>query len=310
MHRKRDRALDRGEIDVDAAVIVGDIRRIHLLIGFRTAVNCEILFRLLIGDPDGGPAGGLGRHDVDAVSVLDRQACDARADEFHDFILDIAVRIDRADDGERDVLRADTRLRSAGEVDRDNARAGNVVGASDQLLGELAAAFADRQRAESAVAGVAVGTQDHAAAAAHKFTVDAVDDSHVGRHIDAAVFMRRGEREHVVILVDRSADCAERVVAVGQDVRHRELLHTGSSRCLDDADIGDIVAGHGIEFHFQMLHIAGAVVGCQDSVCHRALQRFLGTDVFAGLSRDFRRIGHDLGAVYEIDTAVVEFNHE
>ena len=50
------------------------------------------------------------------------------------------------------------------------------------------------------------------------------------------------------------------VVAVGHDVGQREFLHAGGAGRLDDADIGDVVAGHRVELHAQVLHgIAGVM---------------------------------------------------
>src|SRR5699024_2060319 len=109
---------------------------------------------------------------------------------------------------------------------------------------QLAAALAHRHGAQCAVAGVGVGPQDHAAAAGHHLAVVAVDDGHVGRHIDAAVLVRRRQGELVVVLVDGAAHRAQRVVAVGQHVGHGELVHAGGAGGLDDAHVGDVVAGH------------------------------------------------------------------
>ena len=156
VHRQGDGTFNRGKIDINAAVVIGDLCRLEFLIGFRTVVNRQIILRVLVGYPDGGPAGRFGGHHVDAVAVFNRQISDTRADEFHDLILDIALGVDRADDGERDILRADAVLRLSGQINGDHARTGDVIGAPDELLGELAAAFADGKRAQRAIAGMAV----------------------------------------------------------------------------------------------------------------------------------------------------------
>ena len=83
------------------------------------------------------------------VAVFNRQVRYAGADELHDLVLHIAFSVDRADDGERHILRADAVARLAGQVDGDHARTRHVVGAAHQLLGQLAAALADGQRAHT-----------------------------------------------------------------------------------------------------------------------------------------------------------------
>ena len=72
----------------------------------------------------------------------------------------------------------------------------------------------------------------------------------------------------MVILVYRAADGAQAVVAIGKRIGHRELLHSGSARLLDNADIGDVVRNHGIKADLQALRVAGRVVRLQDFVCH------------------------------------------
>ena len=51
-----------------------------------------------------------------------------------------------------------------------------------------------------------------------------MDDCLMRRYVDAAVLFGTGKAEHVVILIDGSADRAQGVVAVGEHIRHRELL--------------------------------------------------------------------------------------
>ena len=168
---------------------------------------------------------------------------------------------------------ADARVGRAGEVDRDDLRAGHVIGAADELLGELPAALAHGHRAERAVPRVAVRPQDHAAAARHLFAVIAVDDGQVGGHIDAAVLLRRGKREFVVVLVDRAADGAQAVVAIGEHIGHREGGHAARTGGLDDAHIGDVVRGQAVKAQAQVRHVAALVVRRQNAIGHRALAR-------------------------------------
>ena len=129
VHGHGDGALHRGEIHIDAAVIVSDLGGIELLVGLGSAVGDKVALGLLVRDPDGGPAGGLGGHDINGVAVLDGEVCNAGADKLHGLVLHVAILINRADDGEGHVLGADAGTGCAGEVDGDHAGISKVIGA-------------------------------------------------------------------------------------------------------------------------------------------------------------------------------------
>ena len=154
MERQGDHGLDARQVDLDAAVVVGDISGPELAVVVAAAVHGQKRVRVLVGCPDARQAGGLGGHDVDAVAVVGRHARDAGAHELHDLVLDVALGKDGADDGERHVVRTNAGARGTREVDGDDARVGDVVGVAQQLLGQLAAALAHGHGAQGAVAGV------------------------------------------------------------------------------------------------------------------------------------------------------------
>ena len=311
VERKGDHRLDAGEVDIDAAVIVSDVGRRQFPVVVSPAVLFEERFGVLIGLPDGGQAGGLGRHDVDTVAVVGAHGRDAGADELHDLVLDEAVLKDRTDDRQSDILRADERLRFAVEIDGHDTGVRDIVGVFEELFDELAAAFADGHGAEGTVTGVGVRAEDHLAAARVHLTHVLMDDRDVGRDVDAAVLLRGGQAEHVVVLVDGAADRAQGVVAVGEDVGQRELRHARSLGGLNDADKGDVVGRHGIEFDAQVFHRVRLVVGLQDAIGDGAGLRLLFVGRFTGQGFDFRsfRLRHDFRAVHEVDAAVVQFDH-
>lgn len=105
MERQRDHGLDARQVDLDAAVVVGDIGGLELAVVVAAAVHGQECVRVLVGGPDARQAGGLGGHDVDAVAVVGRHARDAGAHELHDLVLNVALGKDGADDGERHVVR-------------------------------------------------------------------------------------------------------------------------------------------------------------------------------------------------------------
>ena len=127
MEGKRDHGLDAGKVDDDRRIIIGALAGFEFAVVLLPAVQREVLLRLPVRLPDGGKAGRLRRHDVDAVSEIHGKIGDAGADEFQDLILDEALRKGRLDEGERHVLRTDALSRLALQVHGDDLRARDVV---------------------------------------------------------------------------------------------------------------------------------------------------------------------------------------
>ena len=226
MHGHGDHRLDFAQIDVNDAVVVSDVGRIEFLVILRPAVLGQVSLRIVVGAPYRRQARRFRRHDVDAVAVIRIHRRHAGADEFHDFVLYISILKDGADDGDSDVVGADGRAGLARQVYGYDARIGDVVRIAQELLDQLAAAFADGHRTQGAVPRVAVRADDHLAAAGHLFPHVLVDDGDVRRYEDAAVFLSCRQSEYVVVFVDRAADGAQRIVAVRQHVRQRKRFHT------------------------------------------------------------------------------------
>ena len=307
MERQRNHGLDAGQVDLDATVVIGDIGRLELAVVVTAAVHGEERVCVFVSRPDGREAGGLGGHDIDAITVVGRHARDAGAHELHDLVLDVALGKDGADDGKRHVVRAHTGARGSREVDGNDAGIGDVVGIAQQLLGQLAAALTHGHGAQGTVAGVRVGTQDHLAAAGKIFAHKGVDDRDVRGHEDAAVLFSRRETEDMVILVDGAAHGAQRVMTVGEHVGQRELLHARGARRLDDADKGDVMARHGIEANLERLGISGRIVCLEDRIRDGAALGVLGRLRNAALGSLGRR--HDLAAAAQVDAVLVQLDH-
>ncbi len=304
MERQCDHRLDRGQIDINHAVIVSSIGRIQLPVCIAAAVHFQELAGLFIGAPDGCQTGGLRRHDVNTVAVIGGHARHAGSDEFHNLVLNVAVFEHCTDDRQCDVLRADTGIRPSVQINADDAGVGHIIGVAQELLHQLAAALADCHRAECAVPGVGVGAQNHPAASGHRLTHILMDDRHVRRHVDAAVFAGRRQTEYMVVFVDRSADGTQAVVTVRQHVGNGELLHAGCAGGLDNADKGDVMGCQRIKFNLQLLHIAGGVVRLQNGIGDGALPGFFFIILcWCGC------LGHDFCAVYKVDAAVIQLDH-
>ena len=269
MERQRDHGLDLVELDRDHRIIVCALRRFELLVRVRTLVDLVILFDLLIGRPDGGQAGRLGRHDVDAAAEIKREVLEAGARELEDLVFHKTVRERCLDERERHVVRTDALLGRAGQIAQHHFRGLHVVGVLEKLLDKLRTAFADAHRAERAVTRVAVRTEDHVAAGGELFTRVGVNDALVRGNVDAAVFLCRGKTEYVVVLVDRAADCAKRVVAVRHGVRDRELLEPAGACGLNDADVGDVVRNQRVETDVHNAAFVRFAVRFHDAVSDR-----------------------------------------
>ena len=271
VHRQRDHRADLRKIHAHHAVIIGKVCGSQGLVVPCPAMDREEGLGLLVCLPDGGQAGGLGGHGVDGVAGILPQGGDAGADEFHHLVLDVAALEQLAHQGDGHIVGAAAGGQRAGQVDGHHTGAGHIIGASQKLLCQLAAALADGHGAQRAVAGVGVGAEDHLAAAREPLPHILVDDGEVGRHKDAAVFLRGGQAEAVVILVDGAAHRAQTVVAVGEHIRDGELFQTRRASRLDDADERDVVAGHGVELDLQVLVVTAGIVCRQDAIGHGAL---------------------------------------
>src|SRR5699024_10488349 len=122
--------------------------------------------------------------------------------------------------------RAYARNRFSGEINPDNARHIDVIGLPEQLFYKLRSAFSHRHCPESSVSCMRIRTEDHTAAAREHFTRKLMDYCLVRRNIDSAVLFGTGKAKHMAILIDRTADCTQRIMAVCQHVRHREFFQS------------------------------------------------------------------------------------
>ena len=127
------------------------------------------------------------------------------------------------------------------------------------------------------------------------------------RDKDAAILLGRGEAKDVVVLVDGAAHGAQRVMAVGEHVGQRELLHTRGTCRLDDADKGDVVARHGVEANLERLGVAGRIVCLEDRIRDGSAFGILGRLRNAALSSLGRR--HNLAAAAQVDAVLVQLDH-
>ena len=308
MEGQGNHGLHGGKVDADQAIVAGGGLELQLRIVVGAAVQGQIIANLGIRAPDGGKTGCFRGHDVNAAAVFHGQSVDAGAGKFHDPVLDEAVLEDSADDGQRHVLRPHAGLRGVFQPDEHDFRGAHVIGLAEELLDQLGAAFTHGHGAQRAIAGVAVGTENHLAAAGKHFAGILMDDGHVRRYEDAAVFLRGGEAEKVVVFVDGAAHGAEAVMAVGEGVGHGKAFKTAGPGRLDDAHIGDVMGGQSIEAQAQgAVLLRGRVVRRKNAMRKRVVAGLFGIDAARGgfINGKQRVAVNDNGLVVKLDHGTV-----
>ena len=107
----------------------------------------------------------------------------------------------------------------AAQVNGDRFRTADIVRFIENLLYKFGAAFADRHGAQRPVARVRIAAQNHAADFRFDLPHILMDDGQMRRNKIGSIFFRGGKAEHMIVLVDRTADRAERIMAVGKRIR-------------------------------------------------------------------------------------------
>ena len=107
---------------------------------------------LVVGLPDGGQAGGLCGHNINADTEISTQGCHAGTYELHDFIFHITVFEYGTDDRQCHILRSYALDWLALQINGYHLRHIDIVGLVQQLLYQLRSALAHRHRAERTVA--------------------------------------------------------------------------------------------------------------------------------------------------------------
>ena len=269
MERQRDHALDLVQPHRHHRIVVRAVRERQRTERFRPADRFIVILHGFVRDPDRAEAAHFGRHDVDADPVVHAQRPNAGACKLENLVFHQPFGEQFRGHRQRDVVRADAPTRRAFQPDQNDFRRGDVPGVFQKLLDELAAAFADAHRAVAAVTRVRIRAEQHPAAARQLFACVLVNDRLIRRHIDAAVLLRGGQAERVVVLIDRPADRAKAVMTVRQRVRHREPLQPRRARGLNNADIGDIVRDQRVEPNPERIEIVPLFMRAQDPVRDR-----------------------------------------
>ena len=300
MEGQRNHSFLLAQIYGDHPVVIGYGAGMHGPISILPVVGGIKLPGFLIGFPDGGQAGGFRGHDVNAIAEIHRQPGNTRPHKFQHPVVDKAAVKRSLDQRQRHIVRTNAMAGRTGQIDQDHLWHGSVPGILQQLLCQLRTALAHSHGAQSAIAGVGIRSQNHAAAGGHLLPCVGMDHRLIGRDVNAAVLFGSRKAKDMIVLIDGPAYGAEAVVAIGQGIGHGESLHPRGPGLLDDPDIGDIVRNQGIKTNFQSVGIAGGVMG---------LQNFVGHGLPLGL---LRRNWNPLAgnSVYQICAMLGQFDHK
>ena len=267
-------------------------------IRLRPPMERQICLHGAVRLPDGAETGRFRGHHINADAVVHGQGGNGRSRELQHLIFHEAVPVYRAAQGDGDIVRPHASGRPSGEPHQHHLRRGDVVGVFQQLLDDLGAALSHAHGAQRAVTGVAVGAQDHTAAAAHHLTGVLMDHRLIGGHIVPSVLHGGGQAEYMVVLIDGAAHGAQAVVAVGQHIGHGKFFHAAGLGGLDDPHIGDVVGDQTVEGQVQQAIVRRLVVAAEDLIGH---------GLFPPLRRS--RPCRDRCAVLQHDTAAVQLDH-
>ena len=260
---------------------------------------------LFVCCPDGGQTGGLGRHNINTNPEISAELSDAWSDKFHDLIVDISICKCRTNNRQRNILGTDSLCRLSVQVDSYYPRHLDIIGLIQKLLHELRAALTHSHCPECTVTGMAVRAKNHPASACQHLAGILVNHCLVGRYIYSSVFFRAGQAKHVVILIDCSAHCAQRVVTVGKYIWDRKSLQSGSPCCLDDSYKCNVMRCQLVKLNLKLLHISGGIVFLKDPISHCLLRKLLWQSFLPGSRLYFLCVLHNLFSVQEIDAPVI-----
>ena len=206
---------------------------------------------LFISLPDGRQCAAFRCHCIDAHAVFHAEGSDSLTEEFQYRIFAGWRSENMTDQQQGRIHRSHAGSWRSGQSDTGHMRIRQIICLSEQLLDKLPAAFSDTHRSQSTVARMRIRSEDHHSRDCHHFSHILMQHSPEARHEDPSVLLCVGKSEHMVVLRDRSADCTQRIMAIGQYIRHGEFLQTRSLSCLQNVDIIIIRRDHSIEFQFQ-----------------------------------------------------------
>ena len=266
MERHCDHRSDRTKIHFDNTVIIGSLSRRKFSVIRLSAVNLIELLDLLICLPDRGQTGCLCSHYINSDTEIRTQGCHTRTHKFHYLILNKTASEHFSDNRKCNVLRPYPFLWFALQINCHHLRHLDIICLLQKLLYEFRSAFSHCHGSKCAISGMRIGPQNHLSCTCQHLTCKLVDNRLVRRYIYAAIFFGSCQPEHVIIFIDRTANCAKRIMAICQDIGNREFLKSGCSCCLNNSDKRNIMRCQFVKFNLQIFHIAGCIMCLQNTI--------------------------------------------
>ena len=129
MIRHSDHRLDLGKVYLHQRIIICHGSRCESLEILLSLMSRIILAGQVVCLPDRRKTCRLSGHDIHADSVIHGEICNAGSHKFHNLVLNKAILKYCADDCKRNILRSDTRTRLAGQINCNNLRHLDIIGA-------------------------------------------------------------------------------------------------------------------------------------------------------------------------------------
>ena len=238
-----DHWLDLTQVHIDHTIVVGHCSRIQFLIFFYSSMNIVEFLNLLIRLPDRRQTGCLCSHNINSNTEVSTQLLNSRTYELHNFVIHISICKCCTNDCQCDILRSNALHRFSIQIDSYDLWHLNIISLIQQLFYQLRSTFAHCHRTKCTITRMTVRSQNHLTAASQHLSCELMDNCLMRWYIDSTVFLCTSKPKHMIIFIDRSTHCAERIMAVRQDIRNREFFQAGCSCRLNDSNKCNIMRG-------------------------------------------------------------------
>ena len=205
VERHSNHRADFAQINFDCCIVISTVLWLELLVSSNTAVNCIPLFYFTICFPDRRKTGCFSSHYINTDTEISRKICNTWSNEFHYLVLYKAACKYFFNDCKCNVLRTNSRNRSACKVNCNNARIVYIISFSEELLSELPTTLTNCHSTKGTVTSVAVRTKNHSTTFSKHFACILVNYSLVWRNINSTVFLCTCQTKHVVVIIDCTA---------------------------------------------------------------------------------------------------------
>ena len=141
-----------GQVYLYDSVVISYVAGLQFLEVLGAAVYVVVVLDLIVRNPDGAEASGLGSHDVDAIAEVNGKVLHAGAGELKHLVLHETALEYGLDQRDSHVMRTYALAGSAFQPYKDDLGSIDIPGIGEELLDKLAATFTHTHCAERAIA--------------------------------------------------------------------------------------------------------------------------------------------------------------